>query len=287
MDSQELINKQNAKNIIFVILGCLVSSIGINMFLVNAHLYSGGVSGIAILIQYATQIPSGYIIMLVNLPLLAISYKKLNKRFTLYSLIGTVSYSVFLVLTKDMQSLVKINDILLYSLYGGLLNGIGIGIAFSNHGSMGGFNIITMLVKKKYDNFDVGQIGFVANLTIVLIGVVLHGLPIALYTLLAMYITSVVTDKIIHGISRKKLLLIITDKEEEVCNYIEAYMHRGVTILKGQDPTGIERKVLYCVVQLSHLPELKYAMQKIDKDVLISIIDASEVDSKEINTSIL
>lgn len=287
MNLHGVINKLNTKNIILVIFGSLISSIGINMFLVNAHLYSGGVSGIAILIQYSTQIPSGYIIMLINIPLLFISYKKLNKRFTIFSLIGTVAYSIFLLLTKDMQYLVKINDILLYSLYGGLLNGVGIGIAFSNHGSMGGINIITMLVKKKYDNFHVGQIGFVANLAIVFVGVLLHGLPIALYTLLAMYITSMVTDKIIHGISRKKLLLIITEKEKEVCNYITTYMHKAVTILNGQDIVGKERKVLYCVVQLSHLPEFKYSVQKIDKDIIISIIDASEVDSKEINTSIL
>jgi uncharacterized membrane-anchored protein YitT (DUF2179 family) len=287
MNLQTIINKQNIKNTSFIVFGCLLSSIGINMFLVNAHLYSGGVSGIAILIQYATKVPSGYTIMLANIPLLAISYKKLNARFTIFSFIGTVCYSVLLVVTKDLQSIININDTLLLCIYGGILNGFGIGLTYANHGSMGGFNIITMLFKKQHDRYDVGQISFFANLIIVVIAIMLHGLYAALYSVISMYITSLITDKVIHGISRKKLLFIITHKEKEVCDYITTYMHRGATILKGQTLTGEDRKVLYCIVELAHLPEFKFSVQKIDKDAIISIVDATEVDGKGFNSSIL
>ena len=287
MNIQTITNKQNIKNVGFIILGCLLSSIGLNMFIVHAKLYSGGVSGLAILIQYMTKFPAGYTIMLANIPLLAISFKKLNLRFTIYSLIGTICYSVFLIITKDLQTTISSNDTLLYCLYGGLLNGLGIGLTYANHGSMGGINIITMLFKKKHDNYDVGQIGFIFNCLIVCIGALLNGILTALYTLISMYITSVVTDKIIHGMVRKKLLFIITEKEQEVCDYIITYMHRGATILNGQTLTGKERNVLYCIVHLSHLPELKYSIQNIDKDALISVIDASEVDGKGFDSSIL
>ncbi|WPC42985.1 YitT family protein [Clostridium sp. JS66] len=287
MNMQTITNNLRIKNVVLIILGCLLSSIGLNMFIVHAKLYSGGVSGLAILIQYITKFPAGYTIMLANIPLLVISFKKLNVRFTIYSVIGTICYSVFLVATKDMQSIIITNDTLLYCLYGGVLNGLGIGLTFANHGSMGGINIITMLFKKKHDNYDVGKIGLIFNCLILCIAALLNGILIALYTLISMYITSVVTDKIIHGMVRKKLLFIITEKEKEVCDYIMTYMHRGATILNGQTLTGKERKVLYCIVRLSHLPELKYSIQNIDKDALISIIDASEVDGKGFDNSIL
>lgn len=287
MNMQTITNNLRIKDVAFIILGCLLSSIGLNMFIVHAKLYSGGVSGLAILIQYITKFPAGYTIMLANIPLLVISFKKLNIRFTIYSLIGTICYSVFLVITKDLQTIISTNDTLLYCLYGGLLNGLGIGLTYANHGSMGGINIITMLFKKKHDNYDVGKIGLIFNCLIVCIATLLNGILTALYTLISMYITAVVTDKIIHGMVRKKLLFIITEKEKEVCDYIITYMHRGATILNGQTLTGKERKVLYCIVHLSHLPELKYSIQNIDKDALISVIDASEVDGKGFDSSIL
>jgi uncharacterized membrane-anchored protein YitT (DUF2179 family) len=287
MNMQTITNNLRIKDVAFIILGCLLSSIGLNMFIVHAKLYSGGVSGLAILIQYITKFPAGYTIMLANIPLLVISFKKLNIRFTIYSLIGTICYSVFLVITKDLQTIISTNDTLLYCLYGGLLNGLGIGLTYANHGSMGGINIITMLFKKKHDNYDVGKIGLIFNCLIVCIATLLNGILTALYTLISMYITAVVTDKIIHGMVRKKLLFIITEKEKEVCDYIITYMHRGATILNGQTLTGKERKVLYCIVHVSHLPELKYSIQNIDKDALISVIDASEVDGKGFDSSIL
>ncbi|MDR3645786.1 MAG: YitT family protein [Clostridia bacterium] len=277
---------RNVRHGILVIFGSLLSAVGINMFLVNAQLYSGGVSGIAILIQYATKIPSGYIIGLANIPLLIICYFRLNKRFTVYSVIGTVAYSAFLILTKNMQSLVNIHDTLLYCIYGGLLNGAGIGLAYANHGSMGGFNILSMLIKKKHDSFDVGQIQFAANLVIVLIGVALHGLPTGLYTVISMYISSLVMDKIIHGLSKKKILFVMTDKQE-VYDYINANIKPGATILSGRSFTGGARNMLYCVVALAHLPELKYRILNIDPGAILSIVDAAEVDGTGFTTSIL
>lgn len=287
MKINTIFNKQDIKNAIFVIGGCLLSAIGVNMFLVNAKLFSGGLSGMAILIQYAFKIPAGYTVLIANIPLLALSYRRLNKRFTIYSMIGTVSLSLFLVLTENLSSIITVHDALLISVYGGVLMGLGAGLAYSNHGSEGGMNIVVMLIKKKYDNFDVGQLGFIVNCVIVLLGMLLNGITIALYTLVSMYIAGFITDKVIRGLSRKKVLFIITDKENEVCEYITNSKHHGTTILNGNALTGKERKVIYCIVHVSKLPEFKYSVQKIDEDALISIIDASEVDGRGFNSNIL
>ena len=284
---REIFTPRNLRHGILIVFGGLLSAVGINMFLASAGLYSGGVSGLAILAQYSFGIPSGYIVAVANIPLLILSYRKLNTRFTVFSILGTVTYSILLVLTRNLQNFLSLHDTLLYCIYGGVLNGVGIGLTFSNHGSTGGFNIISMLVKRKYDNYDVGQIQFVANLAIVLIGVALHGLPIGLYTALSMFITSFVTDKLIHGLSRKKILFIITEKERDVCDYIRENIQRGATVLHGETLAGTERKILYCVVQLSHLPEIKLAILTIDPNAIISVVDAAEVDGKGYTTSIL
>lgn len=287
MQLSAIFSKQNIKNAAFVIAGCLISAIGINMFLINAKLFSGGLSGVAILVQYALKIPAGYTVLLGNIPLLALSYKRLNIRFTVYSTFGTLSLSLFLVLTQQLTSTISVHDTLLLSVYGGILTGAGHGVAYANHGSEGGMDIVVMLVKKKYDNLDVGQLGFIVNCVIVFLGTMLNGIPIALYTLMSMYISGFVTDKMIHGMSRKKVLLIITDKQQEVCDYITANKYHGVTILEGKSLIGNERKVIYCIVHVSRLPAFKFGVEKIDDNVFISILDASEVEGKGFNTSIL
>lgn len=282
-----MLRKQNIINCGMVVLGCLVAAIGVNMFVINARLFSGGVSGIAILLQYVTHIPAGYTVLVLNIPLLILSYRKLSLRFTLFSLVGTLSLSIFLIITRNLNSILIVHDTIFYCVYGGALMGAGHGIAFANHGSEGGMDIVIMLVKKKYDGFDVGQLGLITNGVVVSLGAILNGVTPALYTLISMYIAAYVTDKLIHGLSKKKVLFIITDKYLEVCKYIESQKYHGVALLEGKKTSGTERKVLYCVIHVSALPEFKYSLQKIDKDSMISVLDASEVDGKGFDYSIL
>lgn len=287
MQRSIVFNKQNIKYTALVIAGCFISSIGVNMFLINAKLFSAGLSGIAILVQYALKVPAGYTVLIGNIPLLLLSYRMLSKRFAFYSTLGTLSLSLFLVLTQNLTSIISVHDTLLLCVYGGILTGIGHGLAYANHGSEGGMDIVVMLVKKKYDNFDVGQLGFIVNCVVVLLGMLLNGIPIALYTLMSIYISGFVTDKIIHGLTRKKVLLIITEKEQEVCNFILDYKYHGAAILEGKSLIGNERKVIYAIVHISKLPAFKFGVLKIDNNAIISILDASEVDGRGFNTNIL
>jgi uncharacterized membrane-anchored protein YitT (DUF2179 family) len=288
MNFTDILSKRNLKHLTLVILGCLISSIAINMFIVPAHLFSIGVSGIAILIQYVTKFPTGYTIILLNIPLIVLSFKKLNWRFTFNSTIGIICYSYFLVVTKNIQNILGINDVLILSVFGGVLNGLGIGLAFAHHGSTGGVHFITLMLKKKYSNYNVGALGFVCNLLVVVLGTILNGFTLAFYTIISMYVTSVVTDKIINGLQKKKVLFIVSDKEQQIHEYIKSQTLRGATAICGQGlNTEKNRQVVYCIVHASHLPEFKYGLQLIDKDALISIIDASEVSGRGYDMSIL
>jgi len=188
---------------------------------------------------------------------------------------------LFLIFTTPLKGLIDTNDTLLLCLFGGVLNGIGIGIVFSNHGSAGGLNIISALIKVKHDNFNIGQISFCINMVIVCAATFFFGATSALYTIVAMFITAEVTDRIIRGISKQKLVLIITTKEKEICSGILYKMHRGVTFLYGEGAyTGNRQKILFCTVSLHQIPELKLIIKEIDIDAFMIIVDASEVKGK-------
>lgn len=275
--------KANIFDILIIFLGCIITSLGVNVFLSHARLLSGGATGIGLLVEYTTKIPAGIIVFLINIPLLIISLKKLSKSFTIYTTIGMFSLSFSLMITKPLASAINLNglDILLYCIYGGVLSGIGSGLVFLRNGSTGGTDIITMLIRKKYSNFNIGSLGFCLNLLIIIIGAFIFGLPQALYTLISLFIQSLVLDQMLKGFSSKKLLLILTKKETEVINYVIKDLHRGITSLFAEgEYTHDKKKMLYCIVTSRQMIVLKNAIHQIDPSAFITIVDISEVKGK-------
>jgi len=278
--------KTNIIDILFIILGSFLGSIGVNMFLIHANLLSGGVTGIALIFQYIFKIQAGYMILILNIPLFLLSLKKLNRKFSIYSLVGILTFSISLILTQPISNILNINDKLLYCVYGGVVNGIGFGLVFSHRGSTGGFDIISVLIRKKYTSYNIGKISFGINLIIVTISAFIFGLPSALYSLIAMFTTSFVLDNVVKGLNQSKVVLIITEKEEVVEELIMNKLHRGVTCLYGEGAfTKVKKKILYCIVPLSQLPELKELIVNIDKKAFLSILDASEVQGQGFRSS--
>lgn len=268
-------------DVVVIILGCFISSLGVNLFLSNAKLLSGGVTGIGLILQYMWNIPSGITVFILNMPLFFVSYKFLSKRFTIYTAIGMISFSTALMLTKPLSALVRVDDTLLYCIYGGVLSGIGYGLVFFRNGSIGGTDIITMVVRKKYSNLDIGKVGFGFNLIIVTIAAFIFGLPQALYTLISMFITSTILDKVLNGFTSKKLLLVLTEKEEDIITYVIKDMHRGITSLMAEGGyTHNQKKLLYIAVTTSQMISLKNRILRIDPKAFITIIDVSEVKGK-------
>ena len=268
-------------DILVIIIGSFISSLGVNLFLSNAKLLSGGVTGIALILQYLWEVPSGITVFLLNIPLFFVSYKYLNKRFTIYTAIGMLSFSTALMITKPLSTLVQVDDMLLYCIYGGVLSGIGSGLIFYRNGSTGGTDIITMVIRKKYSNFDIGQVGFAFNLIIVTVSIFIFGLPRALYTLISMFITSTILDKVLNGFTSKKLLLILTEKEDDIINYVIKDMNRGITALMAEGGyTRDKKRLLYVAVTTSQMISLKTKILRVDPKAFITIIYVSEVKGK-------
>lgn len=274
--------KANFVDVLFILLGCIIASLGVNLFLSHAQLLSGGATGVALILEYTVGMPAGLVVFIVNIPLLILSYKKLDKSFTIYTTIGMLCLSLSLILTKPLTNLIPLeNDLLIFCIYGGVLCGAGYGLVFLRNGSTGGTDIITMLIRKKYSNFNIGTLGFSLNLVIIIIGAIIFGIPQALYTLISLFIQSIVLDKMLKGFSSKKLLLILTEKENEVINYVIKDLHRGITSLFAEgEYTHDRKKMLYCIVTSRQMIELKTAVHNIDPSAFITIVDISEVRGK-------
>lgn len=274
--------KNNLVDIILIFLGCMIASLGVNLFLVHAKLLSGGATGVALILEYTLRIPSGIVILLINIPLIILSYKKLDKSFTIYTTIGMLCLSISLMITRSFTQFIKIeNDLLVLCIYGGVLCGIGYGIVFLRHGSTGGNDIITMLIRKKYSNFNIGGLGFSLNIVIVSIGAIIFGLPQALYTIISLFIQSLVLDKMLKGFNSRKLLLILTRKEKEIIEYVIKDLNRGITSLVAEgEYTHDKKKMLYCIVSPRQMIELKAVVHSIDPGAFITIVDVSEVRGK-------
>ncbi|ATD53975.1 YitT family protein [Clostridium chauvoei] len=274
-------NKTILLDFFLIVVGCFIAALGVNLFLVNAQLLSGGATGVALILQYIAGVPSGITVFIINVPLFFLSYKMLSKRFTLYSAIGMVSLSLSLIITKPFSHLVKVDDILLYCIYGGVICGLGYGIVFLRNGSTGGTDIVAMVLRKKYSNFEIGKLGFSINCIIVVIGAIIFGLPKALYTLISIFIQGIIVDRVINGFNSKKLLLVLSEKEQDIVNYVIKDLHRGATSLLAQGEYTHEfKKMLYIAVTSSQLISLKNKILKIDPKAFITIIDVSEVNGK-------
>lgn len=274
------------KRILIIAAASFISSVGLNMFIIPHKLLSGGISGISLILQYLTGIHAGIFIILFNIPLFILSIKELDKEFTLLTIIGTLCQSLFLIVTKDASKLFYSEDLLLSCIYGGTLNGIALGIVFSNYGSLGGTDIISMILRRRF-SLEIGKISFGINVIIVSIGAIFFGIERALYTLVSMYLVSAVLDKVINGFDRKKMLLIVTDKEKEIIDRIHQDLKRSSTLLYGIGTyTKKQKKLVYTVVSLSQVPKAKRIVEAADPYAFMSIIDTSEVQGKGFNKSI-
>lgn len=265
------------KSSITIILGTLIMAIGINAFIIPHNLLAGGVSGIAIIFQYLTKISSGIFVLLLNIPIFIFGVKEIDKRFTFVSFVGMLSLSIFLIITEPLSNTIWVKDILASSIYGGLFVGFAAGVIFRVRASTGGTDIISVIVKKKFE-ISISSMLFVMNAFIVLMGASLSNYTLAIYTLINMFIASVVMNKIIVGIDKKKLVLIVTKEDERMSKNLMDRVNRGITFLEGEGGySRRKQKIIYCVISSRQLAQVKEIVNEVDPAAFMSVMDTSEI----------
>lgn len=272
--------KEKIRQVAMILLGSLIYSISVNIFIVPNKFLSGGVAGIALLLQYITGISSGYFTLLINIPIFCFGFKVIDKEFGILSLIGMLSMSFFLIITKDISQFVRMDDMLIACICGGALCGLGMAIIFINRASEGGTDIIAIILKKKY-GIKLASMCFIINGAIVFTGLLLSNLTITIYTLISLFIRSYMVDKAICYVNERTLLIVISDNYEDIKTSFLNILGRGVTFLHGEGAfTGEQKKVIYSIMSPKQAEMAKDIISKIDSGAVVTIMNVTEAHGK-------
>ena len=269
------------RNLLMIAVGSAIFSLGFDLFLEPAGISCGGVSGIAMLIVYATKskfLTVGILSALINLPLFFFGYHKIGKLFFFGSLLGMVVTSVGFDLFARILPIPK-TEPLVAAIFGGVIIGSGLGIVFIAGASTGGVDIVARLLKLKFRNFPIGKILLCMDLcTAVATGIVYREFNNTLYSVITLVLSSFVLDKVVYGMDYAKVALIISDRYEEIAQAIDTQLDRGVTLLRGQGfYLRSDKFVLLSAVKRKQLAQLKDLVMSIDPSAFIILQDAHQV----------
>lgn len=273
--------KATAKDILLryiaIIAGCLIYAAGIAIFLDPNDLAPGGVTGIAIMISYATSIPTGTLVLIINIPLLIIGAKRFGKSFLMYTVVSTVLSSFMINWLSAVR--VGIEDKLLCGIVGGVLMAIGMGIVFKSGGTTGGSDILVKLLRLKYRHLRTGTLFAITDTVIVAISAIVFGnIENALYAGIALVISSMVMDLVLYGPDEAKSLFIISDRAKQVADRILSELDIGVTYLQGKGAySGAEKQVLLCAMRKALFPKVRQIVQQEDPDAFMIVSSATEI----------
>lgn len=275
----EINKKSYIKRVLTFIVGILLMALSYNIFLATNNLVPGGVTGLAIIITNFIPIDNSLVILFFNLILLVISYFALGKEKTKATILGALLLPLFISITKNVTDLFYIDtsQLLLSSVIGGVLFGFGAGLVFKTGFSTGGTDIIN-LINAKYFKISIGTSMLITDGLIVLLSSFAFGMTRLMYSIVILYIMSLMSDRVILGVSDSKAFYIITDKDDEIKEFILKNLNHGVTIFKAKGGFKKEnRNVLMCVLPTKEYYQLRTGISEIDKDAFFVVTDAYEV----------
>ena len=263
--------------IVLTIIGALIMALGVSLFLLPNQLSSGGVAGVATITYYLLKIPMGTMILLINVPLFMMAFFKVGKSFFVKSLIGTIALSYFIDFFDKFEPLT--NDRFLACIYGGILLGLGTAIILKVNSSTGGSDIVSFIVKEYKPNVKVGNLIMIIDIIIVALNVVFFKeIEIGLYSAIAIYLMGKMIDILFEGIDFTKLLLIISDKTEEIAEEVGEKVQRGTTGIYGKGMyTNEDKLILMCAASRGDVNRIKIIAKKIDQHAFIIITNSREV----------
>lgn len=254
----------------------ILSSIAVNFFFQSGNVYSSGVTGIAQIIStisvtyWGIDIPLAVLYYGLNIPLLVIAWYKIGNKFTIFTFI-TVTFSSFFI--QFMPHITLTTDPLVNAIFGGLMLGTGIGFALRNNVSSGGTDIISILIRQKTGR-QVGSISLIVNVLIMLAAGVIFGWKYALYSMIALFVCSQMTD-VIYVKQKRMQAMIITSHPNRVIKMIQKKLHRGVTIINGAEGAynHEQKTVLITIITRAEFNDFKAIMKKADKTAFVSVAD--------------
>lgn len=277
MQKPAMLERISFKDIFLIIIASLITAVSIHFIIVPVQLLTGGLSGLAIILHFVFSYPIWLWYALLNIPVFIAGYRLVSKRFALYSFIGMASLSLFLALLEPFQIGPWLDDILLSSVLGGIVNGAGVGLALVRRGSTGGLDIISAVLHKKW-GVSFGSTIFASNALVVMAAAVGGSIELALYSAISIFISSKVVDAATSGLIARKTVIIISKEHHAIAHAILYNLNRGCTFLNGEGAyTGKDVAIIMVTTGTTQIPRLKELVFTLDSSAFITIINAVEV----------
>ncbi|MGD6844567.1 YitT family protein [Bacillus infantis] len=263
------------KRALLITIGAILMGVGLEIFLVPNQVIDGGIVGISIMLSHLTGIKLGLIIFLLNIPFFFIGYKQIGKTFAISTMYGIFILSITTALLHPVPAFTQ--DILLASVFGGIVLGIGVGIVIRYGGSLDGSEVLAILANKKLP-FSVGEIIMFINLFILGSAGFVFTWDRAMYSLIAYFVAFKTIDITITGLEESKSVWVISDNYRQIGDSINSRLGRGVTYLSGEGAySGEDKKVIFCVINRLEEAKLKEIVEGLDPSAFLAVGDIAEV----------
>ena len=263
-------------------LGSIIAAFALEQFLIPNTILDGGVTGIAIVLYKLTGVPLSLLVLLINIPFIYIGYKNLGKRFLFRTVYSMLVFSLFLSFFELFDPLTE--EMLLATVFGGAILGVGVGLIIKSGGCNDGTESVAMVISKK-TSLSVGQIVLIFNLVIYGLAGFIFGFDRAMYSLLTYIITFKVIDFVSEGLEQAKAAMIITDKGTNISEEIYKRLGRTTTKIRAKGLISGEKEVMYCVLTRIEIFELRHIIEELDESAFVTITDVSDIIGDHIKST--
>lgn len=266
--------------IFFLTVGAAIAGFALDSFLVPNKMIDGGIVGMSIMASYIFKMNLGFFIFCLNIPFIFLAIQKLGKIFVAQTIYAVTILSISVNCFHQIR---VTDDLLLATVFGGITLGLGVGLVLRNNAALDGTEILSIKLAKKF-GFSIGEIIMFFNLFIYTAAGFLYGWDRAMYSVLVYFIAYKVIDVVLEGLNESKSVTIISDKADEIGDAIIQKLDVGVTYMMGIGGyTGVEKKIIYCVISRLEIAKLKELVRFIDKTAFLSIENVHEVEGVRVN----
>ncbi len=262
------------KKFFFLTIGPLIAAYALECFLVPNNIIDGGIIGVSIILAHITKYNLGLLIFILNMPFILLAFNKIGKKFVLQTFYAIGILSLGTNFFHHIENVT--NDLLLATVFGGIILGLGVGIVLKNEGSMDGTEIMSLVLSKKF-GFSIGEIIMGFNVIIYAAAGFVFGAEKAMYAIITYFIASKIIDAVLEGLNNSKSVRIISDSAYEIGQALLERLDVGVTYLDGEG--GFSRKgkkLIYCVVARLEMSKLKEIVKEIDPSAFVAVVDVHE-----------
>ncbi len=270
--------KEETKNLIKIVIGSILMAAAISLFLVPAKIITGGTPGLAMIIYFLSDISMGVAMLLVNIPLLIAGFHFVDIGFAIRSIITMIITAILVDIMAAFVPFPVLHSLLLSTLYGGILAGIGIALVLKAQASAGGTSIVARIMTQYTSIRPAQTVLFMDMLILIAVGFIFRDMEQLLWSMISIYVTAQVIDKLLTGAVSEKIVHIVSDQYKAISQAIQQQLHRDGTLLPGTTFNQQQSKqVLFVVVHARRLPQLRNLVKDIDPKAIMVVIEASEI----------